>query len=83
MPKDDEEKKITAEITLEMPVLEDPVLTDQDNPEGTKDGSFPVPPTQEECAQAVENSKRGLAALGITLPITAPPVKTRDDTEQN
>ena len=79
MPKNDEESKIAAEVTLEMPVLPDPVPPDQDDPEAKEAKPVPVPSTQEECDQAVENSKRGLAALGIRLPTTAPRIKTEDD----
>ena len=83
MPKKDERRNIAAEVTLEMPVLPDPVPIKRDDPEAEEAKPDSVPPTQEECDQAVENSKRSLATLGITPPTTAPRIKSKDDTKQD
>ena len=62
MPKDDEKQKIEADTTLEMPVVPDPVLPKEDKADAKPET---VPPTKEECEQAVANSRRALATLGI------------------
>lgn len=79
MPKEDERRNIAAEVTLEMPVLQDPVPIKRDDPEAEEAKPDSVPPTKEECEQAVKNSRRSLATLDIVLPTTAPRIKSKDD----